>query len=195
MGAGPTPDIAWDVAMETVASSGASAAPSSPGVPNRAGGEGRARLRAALHGSQQFQAPAWGTDRFGLADVWVLRALEGLPGVETACSTYEFVEQGTGWAARERNLHHEMESRGIQVRRASVVVWCGGGGRLCHAVMCGVRCSAPCRLLHRALPVVHRAVSFVHSAHRKSHVRADAAGDGAASRSVVAKLCAAADGA
>ena len=45
----------------------------------------------------------WGLERFGLADVRVLKALEGLEGVEK-CDSYRFVEERSTWAAEKARL-------------------------------------------------------------------------------------------
>jgi hypothetical protein len=45
----------------------------------------------------------WGLERFGLADVRVLKALEGLEGVEK-CASYRFVQERSTWAAEKARL-------------------------------------------------------------------------------------------
>lgn len=45
----------------------------------------------------------WGLERFGLADVRVLKALEGLEGVENSAS-YKLVEERSTWAAEKARL-------------------------------------------------------------------------------------------
>ncbi|KAL4421600.1 hypothetical protein ABPG75_010891 [Micractinium tetrahymenae] len=54
----------------------------------------------------------WGLERFGLADTGVLQAIEGLPGVEL-CSGYRLVdERPGGWAAETQRMNAELAARG-----------------------------------------------------------------------------------
>lgn len=110
LGAGATPEAAWEVAEGTVrtwaaAPPPAGASPSSPG-------DARSRVRAALKDSELFKGASWGVQRFGFADVDVLRALEGLPGVAEA-EDYVFAEQKEGWGVRSENIRRELHKRGL----------------------------------------------------------------------------------
>ena len=57
----------------------------------------------------------WGMERFGLADVRVSKALEGLEGVDM-CDSYRFVEERSTWAAEKTRLEKLIQSRCKQVR-------------------------------------------------------------------------------
>ena len=52
-------------------------------------------------------AGAWGTERFGFAEVPILAALEALPGAD-ACAEYVFVEERGPWEAEARRLEKEV---------------------------------------------------------------------------------------
>lgn len=64
-------------------------------------------------------AGIWGLERFGLADVTVLKLIEALPGVEEHCTDYQYVEQRQGWDAEQRRLKQELEKHGKQAAKAS----------------------------------------------------------------------------
>ncbi|KAL0039732.1 hypothetical protein WJX77_006357 [Trebouxia sp. C0004] len=64
-------------------------------------------------------AGIWGLERFGLADVTVLKLMEALPGVEEHCTDYQYVEQRQGWDAEQRRLKKELEKHDKQAAKAS----------------------------------------------------------------------------
>ncbi|KAL3143605.1 hypothetical protein ABBQ38_002402 [Trebouxia sp. C0009 RCD-2024] len=84
-------------------------------------------------------AGVWGLERFGLADVTVLKLLEALPGlqftgltcnskaslelcwagVEEHCKEYQYVEQRQGWEAEQRRLQKELDKHSKQATKAS----------------------------------------------------------------------------
>lgn len=67
----------------------------------------------------------WGMERFGLADIRVTKALEGLEGADE-CTSYKFVEERSTWAAEKAHLDKLVQSRSKQVRimlRASHTCW------------------------------------------------------------------------
>ncbi|KAK9822217.1 hypothetical protein WJX81_007608 [Elliptochloris bilobata] len=88
----------------------AAAPPPPPPPPQLPGGglpsdELAVRLRrAAPLGS------AWGTHRFGLADVRVLKALEALPGV-AELEGFQFVEERGPWDVEAKRLEKELDKR------------------------------------------------------------------------------------
>ncbi len=53
-------------------------------------------------------------ERFGLADVRVSKALEGLEGADK-CASYKFVEERSTWAAEKTRLDKLIQSRSKQV--------------------------------------------------------------------------------
>ena len=57
----------------------------------------------------------WGMERFGLADIRVSKALEGLEGADE-CTLYKFVEERSTWAAEKARLDKLVQSRSKQVR-------------------------------------------------------------------------------
>jgi hypothetical protein len=61
-------------------------------------------------------AGVWGVQRYGLADVAVLAALEGLAGAD-ACAGYKFVEERGPWDAEAKRLEKEALSRSKQQQR------------------------------------------------------------------------------
>ena len=56
----------------------------------------------------------WGMERFGLADIRVCKALEGLEGADQ-CTSYKFVEERSTWAAEKARLEKLIQSRTKQV--------------------------------------------------------------------------------
>ncbi|KAL0021618.1 hypothetical protein WJX79_009112 [Trebouxia sp. C0005] len=64
-------------------------------------------------------AGIWGLERFGLADVSVLKLIEALPGVEEHCTAYQYVEQRQGWDAEQRRLKKELDKHDKQAAKAS----------------------------------------------------------------------------
>lgn len=54
-------------------------------------------------------------ERFGLADVRVARALEGLDGSEE-CTSYRFVEERSTWAAEKARLETLVQTHSKPVR-------------------------------------------------------------------------------
>lgn len=63
-------------------------------------------------------AGCWGLERFGMADVAVLKLLEALPGVEAA-PHYEFVEQRGGWDTEASRLRRLQDKQGKATAKAT----------------------------------------------------------------------------
>lgn len=110
VGAGLSPDVAWQAAAERqqevmeVAivhrrSSGA------------AGGDDGMEPGDHLLVKAATLAGYWGQERFGLADIKCLQALEGQPGVPDTC--YQFVEERSSWDEEGRQLLREAGQHGI----------------------------------------------------------------------------------
>ena len=53
-------------------------------------------------------------ERFGLADIRVVKALEGLEGADK-CESYKFVDERGTWAAEKARLEKLIQSRSKQV--------------------------------------------------------------------------------
>ena len=64
----------------------------------------------------------WGMERFGLTDIRVLKALEGLEGVEQ-CALYRLIEERSTVAAEKARLEKLVQSKSKQV---SLVSMCRG---------------------------------------------------------------------
>lgn len=56
----------------------------------------------------------WGMERFGLTDIKILRALEGLEGVEQ-CASYKLIEERSTVAAEKARLEKLVQSKSKQV--------------------------------------------------------------------------------
>ena len=56
----------------------------------------------------------WGMERFGLTDIRVLKALEGLEGVER-CALYRLIEERSTAAAEKARLEKLVQSKSKQV--------------------------------------------------------------------------------
>ena len=67
-------------------------------------------------------AGLWGTERFGLADVRALKALEGLDGI-VKCASYKFVEERGTWSAEKARLE-KLVSLASVTRHAAAAVLC-----------------------------------------------------------------------
>ena len=85
-----------------------------------------ARL-VATHGAQDWLVKLpdlsglWGMERFGLSDIKVLRALEGLEGVER-CALYKLIEERSTVAAEKARLDKLVQSKSKQVTLPSCIV-------------------------------------------------------------------------
>ena len=71
-------------------------------------------------------AGVWGTQRYGLADVAVLAALEALPGAD-ACAGYKLVEERCPWDAEAKRLEKEALARSKQQQRVRAACLCSAG--------------------------------------------------------------------
>ncbi|KAL6776420.1 hypothetical protein ACKKBG_A21055 [Auxenochlorella protothecoides x Auxenochlorella symbiontica] len=93
LGAGASPDAAWTAAAASTAlqESGHAAVPD---------------------GLKQDLEMGWGTERFGLASLPVLKAVEGLPNVKDVPG-YKYVDEGEGWSAVGARLRAQLTQRGI----------------------------------------------------------------------------------
>jgi hypothetical protein len=127
VGSGPTPDEAWRLAaerqgevMEIVLMRGHNQA---RGGADEEGDSEELDAGDELLAQAAPLAGQWGLERFGLADIGVLQALEGLPGVEG--SVYQFVEQRGGWDEESRALVREAARLG----KVAAVRTATGGGR------------------------------------------------------------------
>ncbi len=61
----------------------------------------------------------WGMERFGLTDIRVLKALEGLEGVEQ-CALYRLIEERSTAAAEKARLEKLVQSKSKQVSLLSL---------------------------------------------------------------------------
>ena len=81
---------------------------------------GLGSLSGETHGMQDWLvklpdlAGLWGMERFGLTDIKILRALEGLEGVEQ-CASYKLIEERSTVAAEKARLEKLVQSKSKQV--------------------------------------------------------------------------------